>query len=316
MASEDLHKPLKAINQSISDLREDIISLKGEVEKIHTVIRQAAETIREAIQENIRAQAELKLMDHIMEVRTVKPQINAEYEQIETERSELQERLTSIEERYQRKHEELNEKAKDRIRNLGSHIFEIDEEQFESGIEDPFTSQVTTTWQFLQAHNEDVRTERTGEVQGTTEEVVQTIDDFVHRQDELIETIDDHRFDAAEVPLPDDHPERLQVPYYIVEYESDGFSQRRLVVPSELSTENGTTWCSISLSPISGSGELLSGVSGVDNPETIGSISADQLASTLGEYGKESWVTSYSDAVTDAVPEDGTIPVRAPGGED
>lgn len=315
MPSEDLHKPLKSINKSIANLREDVISLTGEVKKVHTIIQEAAETIRDAIQENIRAQAELKLMDHVMEVRTVKPQIEAEREQIETERNELEERLESIGERYQRKHAELNKKAQERIRNLGSHIFEIDEEQFEEGIEAPFVSQVTTTWKFLQEHNETVGTQRREQVQNTAGDVVQTIHDFIDRQDELVETIDQHRFDSTEFSLPDDTTDRLQVPYYVVKYETDGVEHRQLVVPSELSTDDGTAWCSVSLSAVAGAESLLDDVSGVDTAERTGSLSQDTLTSTLKTYGEDSWLTSYSNAAGDTVPEDGSIPVRVAGGD-
>jgi len=317
MPSEDLHKPLKAINKTIAKLREDVQKLTGEVTKIHTVIQEAAETIRDAIQENIRAQAELKLMEHVMEVRSVKPQIEAEHEQIRTEREELEERLESIGERYQRQHEELDQTASERIRDLGEHIFEIDEEQFEAGIEGPFTEQVTTAWATLQSHNETVHEERTDRVQETAGEVVQTVHDFVDRQDALVETIQNHRLDPGEAPLPDDRTDRLQAPYYVVEYEADGVAQREVVVPCELSTDVDGEWCGVALEPIAGADDLLGGVSGVDDPARTESLSGSDLADELGPYGESSLLSpDYGDAVAGAVPEDGSIPVRIEGGEE
>lgn len=316
MASDDLHKPLKAINKTIARLREDVQTLTGEVKKIATVVEEAAETIRDAIQENIRAQAELKLMEHVMEVRSVKPQITAEHEQIRTERDELDERLEAIGDRYERKHEELDEKARRRIRNLGEHIFEIDEQMFEVGIEEPFVERVTTTWKTLRSHNDVVREERSSKVQETVGDVVQTIHDFIDRQDALVDTIQQHRLDPAETPLPEDRTDRLQVPYYVVEYETDGVTQREVVVPSKLSTDTDSEWAGVTLDPITGADDLLDGVSGVDDPARSESLSASDLGAALEQYGESSVLApSYGDAAAEATPGDGSIPVRIEGGE-
>lgn len=316
MANDDLHKPLKAINKTIAKLREDVQTLTGEVKKIVTVVEEAAETIRDAIQENIRAQAELKLMEHVMEVRSVKPQITAEHEQIRTERKELDERLDAIGERYEQKHEELDEKARKRIRNLGEHIFEIDEQQFEAGIEEPFVEQVTTTWKTLRSHNDVVREERSSKVQETVGEAVQTIHDFIDRQDALVERIQGHRLDPTETPLPEDRTDQLQVPYYVVEYERDGVTQQEVIVPSKLSTDTDSEWSGVSLDPITGAENLLGGVSGVDNPARTESFSASTLETSLEEYGESSILApNYGAAAAQITPEKDSIPIQIEGGE-
>jgi uncharacterized protein YoxC len=226
--NDDLHPLLKSINKSISKLRGQVETVASEVKKIREVLLEGFESVRDAIHENIQAQAELKVMEHVMEVRSVIPQIEAEHEQIQTEQSELDERLNNIDGRYQKKHDELDEKASDRIRDLGSHILEIDEEQFEAGIERPFTEQVTTTWKHLREHNDAVREERGDRLRGTADDVTGTIRDFVERQDALVDSIDNHRLDIDSVSA-NDGVERLQVPYYVVEYERDGVTDRQVV---------------------------------------------------------------------------------------
>lgn len=312
MSSSDLHQPLKAINQTIARAREDIQKLTGEVKKIPAVIRESTETLRDAIHENIRAQAELKLMEHIMEVKSVKPQIEAEYEQITTEQEELDARLERIDERYQGKHAELDERANERVRDLGSHIFEIDEQEFEAGVEDPFTEQVTTTWGNLAAHNEMVRDERQDKVKGTAGEVVQDVHDFIGRQEELLGRIQDHRFDT-DTAVPSDETTSIEVPYYVVEYESDGITERRTVVPSTLSND-GDGWCAASLTPIEGADSLLSGVDSVSDGEST-TVSGQALANHLSPYGESKPLgLSYASAVRDAVSR--PVPVTVEGGED
>lgn len=314
MPSEDLHKPLESINRSIAKLRENVVTLTGEVKKIPEAIREAAKTIRDAIQENIQAQAELKLMDHVMEVKSVKPQIQAERDQIETEREELDERVDSIGQRYQDRHTELDETAAERIRDLGSHIFEIEEEEFQDGVEDPFTDQVTTAWQTLQAHNADVGEERTDAVRETAGDVVQTIHEYVDRQEQLVDDIRNHRLDDAELSLSTDEAEPLQVPYYVVEYEIDGVAQRAVVVPSRLSSE-GSQWCSVSLDPIDGAEEILGGVDGIGESGTRERLDTDDLRRSLSDCGESSPLgLSYTDAVADAMPSDGHVPVAIEGG--
>ncbi|WP_226006714.1 hypothetical protein [Natrinema salinisoli] len=308
MPNEDLLKPLKAINQTIARLREDVQKLTGEVEKIKTAVTEAAQSIRDAIHENIQAQAELKLMEYVMEVKSVKPQIEAEHEQIRTERSELDERLQAINDRYAEKHRDLDETAQERIRNLGSHIFEIDEEQFEEGIERPFTKQVTTSWQVLQGHNAAVGEERSTAVRETTSETVQTIHDYIDRQDQLLEQIDDHRLDPLDRSLPSEEATPLQVPYYVIEYEHDGVQTRKTIVPSRLS-DGGTDWCSVSLESIPGSDELIAGAGRVSDPERKERLSREQVRDSLEEYGEQSPLgISYTDAVAETIPkEDVTV---------
>lgn len=313
MANEDLHKPLKSINKTAARIREEVVKVKGELEKITDLIRKSTDRITDAIEENIQAQAELKLMEHVMDVRSVKPQIEAEHEQIEAERGELQDRLESIDERYQRKHGELDETARERIRDVGEHIFEIDEEQFGAGVEEPFTTQVTTTWQALQAHNADVREERTSAIRETSGNVVQTIYDYIDRQERLIEDIDKHRLDEEKAPLPTDSETRLQVPYYAVEYEIDGVTEREIVVPSRL-TSDGGEWCSVALSPIEGSESLLSGVGVPTDATKRGTIDAAALEADLKAHTESSFGLSYTDALADVIPDDG-VSVAVEGGD-
>lgn len=313
--NDDLHKPLINIQRGVGKIEQAIKSLKGVVEQVREAIVEGTTEIRDAIHENIRAQAELKLMEHMMEVRSVKPQLEAENEQISAERAELQERLDSIDERYRRKHEELDETARERIRDLGAHIFEINEEEFEAGIETPFTEQVTSAWHVLRAHNEEIRDERETKLRETTGEVVQRITDYLDRQEALIEAIGDHHFDRAEVPVDGDEPEPVQLPYYVVEYEVDGSRQRTTVVPSRLSL-GGTEWCAVSLSPLEGVEDLLGDATDVGTTSGDSSLSTAAVRSVASRYGESSSLgVSYEGAVMAAMPEDGHVPVRSEGGE-
>jgi len=305
MANDDLRKPLKSINTTAARLREDIQKLTGEAKKIREAIVKAAEKIQDAIHENIQAQAELKLMEHMMEVKSVKPQIKAEHEQIRSERDELDERLASINERYAEKHHELDDTARERVRNLGSHIFAIDEEEFESGIERPFTEQVTSTWGALQQHNETVGEERATTVRETAGETVQATNDYIHRQDRLLNRIDEHRLDPDSNGLPTDDVATLQVPYFVVEYEREGNRSHETVLPSQL-TGSDSEWCSAALEPIDGAEALMNGVSSIDSPAQTSHVSAIEITAALNKYGDRSLLgLSYTDAVTDAVPDGG-----------
>jgi hypothetical protein len=314
--NDDLHRPLKAINQTAARLREDVQKLTGEVTKIHTIVQEAAGTIRDAIQENIQAQAELKLMEHVMEVRSVKPQITAERDQIQTEQSELDERLSSIDERYQRRHRELDQTAAERIRELGSHIFAIDEEEFDEGIRDPFTEQVTGAWHILQQHNEDIREERRMGIKGAAADTTRTIDDFVGRQESLISAIEDHRFDPGQVDAPSvEKPTRLQVPYYVVRFERNGVTERRVVVPSHVEPGGNDDWCSVRLSALDGAAELLGDADSVGsataNQDTM---SADAIVDELSKYGETTLLgQSYAAEARKTLSDE--VPVHIEGGD-
>lgn len=308
--NEDLHPILEKIHRVIASLREDVQTLTGEVKKVHSVLDEGFKTLRDAIHENIQAQAELKLMEHLMEVRTVKPQIEAEQEQIEAEKAELDERLDSIAERYEAKHEQLDEKAERRIRDLGEHIFRIDEEEYEEGIEEPFSELVTPTWFDLQEHNVDVQQSRGDAVRDTTGEVVQSIHRFVNRQDELIDEIEDHRVD---LPVEADDTEEIQVPYYVVSYEVDGTPKRSVVRPAEQRSVSDAEWVTTELRELDGFESVLRQESVKPGGTVDRQLSGEEVVARMEEYAEQNRLQqSYTDALGKALAD--RIPVTSEGG--
>jgi uncharacterized protein YoxC len=320
MASDNLHPLLRSVNKSVSNLREDVQKLTREVRKVHTAITKGVKSIQEAIYDSIEAQAELKLMEHVMEVKSVKPQIEAEHDQIRTEREELEERLESIGDRYRRKHQELDETAARRVRDVGSHIFKIDEEQFEEGVEEPFVDQVTTAWHTLQAHNTEVGDERNERLRSTTGDVVQTIHDFVDRQSTLVERIGRHRLDDPSL-ASETGTGRIQIPYYVVEYEVDGVTNRETIVPSRLTSSGASTkagsgerWCTAELDPIPGAESVLDEISGPSSGVET-SLDPGTVESVLSEYGNSNLLgQSYAKEAAKTLP--GGVPIVVEGGDD
>ena len=315
--NDDLHPLLKNINKTISRLREDVQKLTGEVKKIPEALEQGFKQVRDAIHENIKAQAELKMMEHMMEVTTVKPQIEAEHKQIKQVEEELDERLEKIAERYEKRHAELDEKAAERVRDLGSHIFHIEEEQFEDGVEEPFTTQVTTIWRNLQAHNARVHEERQSHVADKTDTVVDKIEAFLGRKEELVEQIDDHLLDPDDIPSDMRDPTEVQIPFYVVNYEYDGVSEQVVVSPSEIShTEDPDLWSSTTLEPIAGAQKLTDSKRVLDTTTTTTEqLDRQAILTELDQVSSESRLgLSYTDAVAETLPEDAKISIE--GGED
>ena len=315
--NDDLHPLLRNINKTVGKLREDVQTLVGEVKKIPEVLEQGFTNLRDAIHESIQAQAELKMMERMMEVKTVKPQIEAEQSQIENVQAELDERLENIAERYERKHADLDERAESRVRDLGSHIFAIEEAEFEAGVEDPFTSQVTPVWRTLQAHNAVVSEERESTVLETTSTVVEEIDAFLERKDELVDQIDDHVADPESIPVETTERTEIQLPYYVLEYTIDGVTEQVLVPPSTLRvSEDETSWTAAELEPVHGADDLLSTERRIDeSAATREPIARTRVLATLEEYGTSSHLgPSYTDAVEAALPQGVQITIE--GGAD
>lgn len=302
--NDDLHPILSNIHETIGDVLKAVQRVKGEVEKVHESVTEAAETIRDAIHESIQAQAELKMMEHVVEVRSILPQIEAENERIDVEQEELDTQLDRIADRYERKHEELDETAADRIRNLGSHIFEIDEEQFEDGIESPFAEHVTTAWMALQAHNDAVERDRRDQVESTTGEVVSEIHEFVQQQNDLVDRIENVRTDVAE---PVTEPKTLQLPYYTIEVEVGGTKRTHVVGPSVVDQSSSGT-----LRSLPGVDELVSGTA-VDRTRTETLDSGTLRSEVEAAVDDGPPLVSYSGAVESAMP-DG-LEVAVEGGD-
>ena len=299
--NDDLHPILRSIHETLGDILKQIRSVRGEIGKVRTAITEGVENIRDAIHESIQAQAELKMMERVVEVRSILPQIEAEKERVETEQEELDEQIRRIAERYSEKHEELDEKAANRVRNLGSHIFEIDEEEFEEGIESPFAEHVTTAWSSLQLHNDTIGQNRRDRVKSTAGDVVTEVHDFVRRQEELVDRIDDVRTDIGEDIA---EPSRMQVPYYTVTIETDEGTRNHGVVPSEVTTrgEGGN----VALDPLPGVEEL---VSRTELKQTkTETIDKSYLRNEVSRWvDDDPPLVSYEDGLDMAVPDDLTI---------
>lgn len=302
--NDDLHPILSKIHRTLGDVLKSTKQVRAEVEKVHTAVTEGVESIRDAIHENIQAQAELKMMERVVEVRSILPQIEAENERIGTEQSELDDQLQRIAERYERKHEELDDKAARRIRDLGSHIFEIDESEFEEGIEEPFAEHVTTAWQSLRAHNDIVGRDRRDRVESTTGDVVTDVHEFVDRQTALVDRIESARTDIGTSVA---EPRRIQLPYYRVTVEVNGSTRQHVVGPAEVSTGDGPT--GVGLDPLPGTERLLSRTEiGPAQTGTIdGGLLRDRLASRVDD---DRPLVSYGDGVAAAVPNDLEIAVE------
>ncbi|WP_136686768.1 hypothetical protein [Halorhabdus amylolytica] len=299
--NDDLHPILKKIHRTAGDILKSIKEVRGEVEKVHTAITNGVEEIIEAIGDTIQAQAEIKMMERVAEVREIKPQITAEQDRIEAERDELERQLERIGERYERKHEELDDKAAKRIRDLGAHIFEIDEDEFEDGIEEPFVEHVTTTWRNLQSQNQVTERQRHDQIESTTGEVIADIHDFVSQQNELVDRIRQTRTDFD---LPRSEPVTIQVPYYVVTVETGDGTEQHVVAPSQTTSQDGPV--SVSLDPLPGMDQLTgrTDLQHTDTKTVDGSTITNSLESHI-EDGRP--LLSYDETVNDAVGEQITV---------
>ena len=316
-SNDDLHPLLRNINASIGKLREDVQTLIGEVRKIPTLLEEGFTQLRDAIHESIQAQAEFKIMEHMMEVSAVKPQLAAEREQIGHVQDELEARLDSIRERYQRKQDDLNETAGDRVRELGSHIFAIEEEQFAAGVEEPFTTQVTPVWRDLQVHNELVHRDRQRALIDQTEAVVDRVETFLTRQDELVTQIDDHLLEPATIPAAAGDQTEIQLPYYVVTYQVDGVTDQTVVPPAELRhTGDEAAWSAAELDPLPGASRLADETRSLgDGPTSTDMIDQSAVTATLDQYGSSSpFGASYTEAVEAALAD--PVEITIEGGED
>jgi len=307
VGNDDLHPILGNIHETLGDVLKSIQRLRGEVEKVHTAITEAADSIRDAIHENIKAQAELKMMERVVEVRSILPQIEAENERIEIEQEELDNQLERIAERYERKHDELDDKAAERIRDLGSHIFEIDEEEFESGIESPFAEHVTTAWMSLRSHNDVVGRNRRERVESTTGDVVTDVHDFVRQQNELVDRIEGVRADLGRSVS---EPQRFQLPYYTVTVERDDETSQHVVGPSVVMGDDEAA--GTELQPLPGVETLISrtGLKSARTETLDGAAVSEALDARLDDGPP---LLSYSDGVEGALPD--RVEVAVEGGE-
>ncbi|MDY6780846.1 MAG: hypothetical protein SV760_10000, partial [Halobacteria archaeon] len=232
MVDDSLRPILRNIGQKIANLREDVNEAIGEIKKVRETIKEGVEKIIEAINDNIQAQAELKIMEKLADVRSIPKQIEAEKEQVDMEKEELESKLRRMSERYDERHDELDEKAEERVRDVGEHIFEIQEEEYENGIEEPFTEHVTSTWREMQVATEEITRDRQERLEEDLERTTEEVDTFIERRRNFLNKIDNHRVDS----VPDVNGSRpIQIPFWVVTVERDGVEEQEIVMPSSLS---------------------------------------------------------------------------------
>lgn len=270
--SEDRHPLQSLVSDAASKLgriREDLEKIRGSLRKIRETLEAGFEDLHDAIYANIEAQAELKLMERLAEVKSLPPQIRAEHERINQEHEEMEEKLGTVSERYERKHEELNRKAAERVRDVGEHIFEILEDEFEDSIEAPLVEGVSPTWQEMQDHTLSVAIGRQERLHDEFDRASESIDQFLDHRGSLLSDIESHR--VPEDRMQVSAPTTLAVPYWVVTVERNGNDERRIVGPSHLE-EDGNGWCRACLAAIDGFDEPLKEAeprSGGDRPLAV-----------------------------------------------
>lgn len=242
-----LHPLVTDIAKKVGRMREDLEKIRGTLTKIRRTLERGFTDLHEAIYDNIEAQAELKLMERVAEVRSIPTQIEAEQERIEAEKDEIRDKLDAVSERYEQKHAELDQKATERVRNLGEHIFTILEDEFEDDIETPFVDALTPTWEELQAHNARVAGDRNMKLQEGLQQANTEIDAFLDHRETLLDDITDHR---VSMDLSIAEPITLQIPFWVVTIEK-GEEITMAVGPSYLKAK-GDGWFDARVDPIEG----------------------------------------------------------------
>jgi hypothetical protein len=304
MASDDLHPILKDIQRKIVNVRDDLKTIIGKIEGVQETIQNGVDKILEAINDNIQAQAELKLMDKVASVRAIPAHIEAEREQVQAEKGELEEKLDRIDERYADRHRELDEKTDDRIRDLGEHIFEIQEDEYEDHVEGPFHEHVTETWRQMQRDNAEIGKEHIEALENELDATHESIDDLLARRDRFLTDIRESRVPGGEYV---ERPHRVQVPFWTVTVERDGQRYRQVYAPADLTSQTDE-WYPVGLREREAFGPLVRTVAEDSDAETTTTtIRSETIAGTVRQYanrdvaGRIDFATVLEDTLGDGV---------------
>ncbi|OKY77366.1 MAG: hypothetical protein BTN85_2016 [Candidatus Methanohalarchaeum thermophilum] len=283
MAKGNVLQPLiENISEKITDIKVSIKELLGEVKKVNKTVKKGINSLRNAIYENIEAQAEMKLMDHMAKIHGIRPQIEAENEQISMEKDELEDKLQKLTERYSRKQSELNKKAEKRIRELGEHIFEIQEEEYEDNIEISYTSNIFPIWEEIKEHNDFVSDHRHKSLENELDMTKEEIENFKDERPAVVEKIQKYKTDFPGKPTDE---ELVRIPYWVVEVKSGESIRKVIIDPSDLRTDDEKLF----KAEIESKG-LKSYLKKLNKKEietkVIKEISGSEIASNLNEFTK------------------------------
>jgi vacuolar-type H+-ATPase subunit E/Vma4 len=310
MASDNLHPILKNIQRKLVNIRDDIQSVAGEIKKVRTTIENGIDKILDAINDNIQAQAELKMMDKVARVRSIPAQIDAEKDRVDAEKQELDEKLESIGQRYEQRHQELDEKAEERVRNLGSHIFEIQEAEFERNIERPFHEHITEKWREMQAVNTEMGQKRIERLESGLEETHSSIDDLLHRREQFLSDIERSR---VSIDHSWEKPRQVQIPFWVVTVERDGERSQELFAPADLTTRENEYY-PITIDERDALRPLIEDVAAKTDPQMQSTqLSTDAVQSVVSQHATGSAAAGqrdFTDALGDVLGDATTIKIE------
>jgi len=301
MANDDLHPLLEDIQRKITNVREDLRTIVGKIEGVQETIQEGVDRILEAINDNIQAQAELKMMDKVASVRSIPAHIEAEREQVAAEKEELEAKLQSIGQRYEKRHQDLEATATERIRDLGSHVFEIQEDEYEDNVEDPFHEHVSETWQEMQLDNAEIGRERIERLDTELERTHESVDELLERREQFLADIREIRADTTP---SSDTPRRVQIPFWTVTVEREGEREQLVYGPADLDKRDDE-WYRVGFDDRDAFGPLIEGVAETPMPDSAAAtgLARETVEGVLGQHvsADVAGQTDFADAVGDAV---------------
>jgi hypothetical protein len=259
---------IRVLGNLLSRVREAIDRAIGELKKISEIIKEGFTKVIDAIHENIQAQAELQILSKMADVQSYETMIKAREIQIHEELEELDEKLKAIEERYNKVHAELDVEAQERIRELGHHIFEIMEDQFEKQVEQPLLRHVSDAWASLLAENDWISFDRMSRLEEVFKRTKENAEHILSSQKDLSEKLEGYIYShKLENAIP------VHIPFWIIHTQQDGKINREIITPSWMKREGYIPH----LEPIDGFDEFMNPLAEEDSPLEATTICPDDI---------------------------------------
>ena len=167
-------------------------------------------------------------------VHTYETKIEAREMQIPEEQQELEQRRAGIRDRYNQKHAELEDEARSRIRELGAHIFDIMENQFEMHVEQPLLSHVSNSWADLLKENERISIERRNRLEDKFKQTIENANSILNSEKELLNKIDRYLHESRT-----GGPMLIHIPFWVVTKKENDHTKKEIIPPSRVNFQNG-----------------------------------------------------------------------------
>ncbi len=205
----------KQILTVLQKFQEQIITALNNLKQLPDLLKKVLEGISESSNRQIQAAGEMEIIKKMANLNGKRHLVSAENEAIYDFKSQLNEDIQLIKNRYTKLNNELDSEANNRIQELDANLLELPNHFPESFIVG-YSKNITPLMQRISNDNDLSLTERSSLINDTLSVVIESLTTFLKSRNEFFVKVNDYQ--QEEKPLK---PNVYQIPFWVFKDEKN-----------------------------------------------------------------------------------------------